>query len=167
MDVSDNHIYSNIIYSLLVTPPLNLAVLEFSSTEYAATEGRDAPAACIILASLLSDFIGTATVAIMTEGSVQFRDSAPATLNLTTADVGRRIYCITPLLEVDFVDTVVQGNRVSNLTAIAIPMLSTVERITFTPGRDQAVYVVFDDDGMQNCYYLPLNFSHRLICNQK
>ena len=103
--------------------------------------------------SLLSDFIGTATVGITTEGSVQFRDSAPATLNLTMADVGRRIYCITPVIAVDFVDTVVQGNRMSNLTAFAIPLLSTVERITFTPGRDRAVYVVFDDDGIQICYH--------------
>lgn len=151
----DNCIYSStiiILCSLLVTPPLNLAVLEFSPTEYTATEGRDGPAACIILVSLLRDFIGTTIVSIMTEGAVQFRDSAPATLNLTTNDVGRRIYCITPVGEVDFVDNIVQGNRVSNLTAIAMSMLSTVERVTFTPGRDQAVYTVIDDDGMQNCY---------------
>ena len=133
-----------------------MAVLQFSQTEYTASESMNVPDACILLVSLLRDFIGTATVGIMVEGSVPFRVTPPVTLNLTMANVGRCIYNITPAREVDSGDNVVQGKRVSNLTAIVMPSLSTVERITFTPGRDQAVYTVFDDDGMQKCYYSPV-----------
>ena len=133
-------------YSFLEPPPLNLATLQFSVTQYVATEGGEAPSACIELVSLTSQFIGTAIVSIMTEGPVRFREREPAALNLTTADVGEDIYCITPIIEAD---SIVQGNLVSFLTALAMPSLPTLERITFTFGRDRANYVVLDDDGME------------------
>ena len=129
---------------LFVIEPAS-AVIQFSQSEYSASEGDEPLSACVNLVSSTGQFLGTVSLEVTVfMGTIdQAVIIERSNVNFNELEVGGRVICVQLAFEND---NVAQGDRRFSMFARATPIVED-ESVTFTRGGDLAFFILIDDDG--------------------